>query len=136
MVYVFAPTERERQALRKVLYKFAKNHYDSLTSATVDPFVFPDLMAQLGLEPGVFPAGAVHQLSKDRIYHYPKGRSLSASALQEWGLDVYQGRIKPWTPLGVTTTYEKAEATRTATRRVSIKNIPEVKIRVAGRDEL
>jgi protein disulfide-isomerase A1 len=73
MVYLFDSTESERQGLRKSLYKFARNYYDSLTSVVVDPFVFPDLMGQLGLEPGVFPAGAVHELSKDRIYPYPKG---------------------------------------------------------------
>jgi protein disulfide-isomerase A1 len=136
MVYLFGSTESERQSLRKALYKFARNYYDSLTTVVVDPFMFPDLMGQMGLEPGVFPAGAVHQLSKDRIYPYPKGRPFSSGAIQSWGLDVYQGRIKPWTPPGVTTTYDDLVPTRAATRKVSIGKIPGVKIKIAGHEEL
>lgn len=136
VIYLFAATENDRQSLRKTLYKFARSYYDSLTSVVVDPFQFPDLMSRLGLEPSVFPAGAVHQLSKDRIYPYPKGRSFSANAVQQWGLDVYQGRIKPWTPPGVTTTYDDLGPSRAATRKVSIPNIPGVKVKIAGHDEL
>ncbi|KAK0711276.1 thioredoxin-like domain-containing protein [Lasiosphaeris hirsuta] len=102
MVYLFAPTESERQQLRKTVYKFAKSYYDSLTSVLVDPFQFPELMNQLGLATNQFPAGAVHQLSKDRIYQYPKDKPFSPGALQQWGLDVYQGLVKAWTPPGFT----------------------------------
>lgn len=137
MVYLFAPTESGRQDLRKSLYKFAKSYYDSMTIVVVDPLDFPGLMEKLGLEAGVYPAGAVHQLSKDRVYPYPKGKPFSANAVQKWGLDVYQGRVKPWTPPGVTTSYEDLEPTVAATRKVSIASgWPGVNIRVAGRDEL
>jgi hypothetical protein len=136
MVYFFGSTESERQGLRKLLYKFARNYYDSLTSVVVDPFVFPDLMGQLGLEPDVFPAGAVHELSKDQIYPYPKGQSFSPDAVQRWALDVYQGRIEPWIPPGVTATYEDLGPTRVATRKISMANTPGVKISIAGHDEL
>ena len=135
IIYLFGATETERQGLRKSLYKLARNYYDSFTSVVVDPFQFPDLMGRLGLKPDVFPAGAVHQLSKNRIYPYPK-QTFSSDALQRWGLDVYQGRIKPWTPPGVTTTYEDLGPTRAATRKVSMAKIPGVKIKIAGRDEL
>lgn len=118
-----------------MLYKLARNYYDSMTSVVVDPFEFPDLMGQLGLKPNVFPAGAAHQLSKNRIYPYPK-QSFSSDSLQRWGLDVYQGRIKPWTPPGVTTTSEDLGPTRAATRKVSMANILGVKIKIAGHDEL
>lgn len=136
MIYLFGSTESERQSLRKELYKLARSNFEWQTAVVVDPFEFPDLMGQLGLELGVFPAGAVHHLSKDRIYPYPKGQSFSSNAVQQWGLEVYQGRIKPWTPPGVTTTDERLGTTRTATRKISMANIPGVKIRIAGRDEL
>jgi protein disulfide-isomerase A1 len=137
MVYLFAPTESERQELRKALYRFAKSYYDSITTVVVDPLDFPGLMEKLGLEAGVYPAGAVHQLSTDRVFPYPKGRPYTSSAVQQWGLDVYQGRIKPWTPPGVTTSYENPGQGIKATRKVSIASgVPGVKIRVAGRDEL
>lgn len=137
MVYIFAETEAERTAIRKELNKVARSYYDSLTMVTVDPLEFPDLPAKLGLDPDVLPAGAAHQLSKDRIYPYPKGRGWSSSELQSWGLDVWQGRVKPWTPPGVTTTYDDLRGKIRATQRVSIKNnIPGVNIRVGGRDEL
>ncbi|KAK3357334.1 thioredoxin-like domain-containing protein, partial [Lasiosphaeria hispida] len=110
MVYLFAPTESERQQLRKTVYKFARSYYDSLTSVLVDPFQFPELMNQLGLASDQFPAAAVHQLSKDRIYQYPKDKPFSPGALQQWGLDVYQDRIKPWTPPGVTVTVTASES--------------------------
>lgn len=136
MVYLFAQTESERQQLRKTLYKFARSYYDSLTSVLVDPLDFPDLMPSLGLDPNILPAGAVHQLSKDRIYHYPKDKPLNPSTLQQWGLDVYQGRIKPWTPPGVTTSYDDLGPTRAANARVSVPTIPGVTIRIAGHEEL
>lgn len=84
----------------------------------------------------MFPAGAVHQVSKDRIYPYPRGMAIDSRSLQKWGLDVWQGRIKPWTPPGVTTTYEDLGPTKAASRKVSMANIPGVNIRVGGRDEL
>jgi protein disulfide-isomerase A1 len=136
MIYVFAPTEEERVTLRKQLYRMARSNFESLTSVSVDPLDFPGLMESLGLEPGVYPAGAVHQLSKDRIYPYPKGRAVSSKALQIWGLDVFQGKIKPWTPPGVTTTYTDLGPTVIATSKLSIANIPGVKIKIAGHDEL
>ncbi|KAI1766048.1 thioredoxin-like domain-containing protein [Hypoxylon sp. FL1150] len=137
MVYVFATTEAERSEIRKELRKVAQSQYESLTMVTVDPLEFPSLPEKLGLDPNALPAGAVHQLSKDRIYPYPKGRSWTSSELQGWGLDVWQGRIKPWTPPGVTTTYDDLGGRIKATQRVSIRNnIPGVKIRVGGRDEL
>ncbi|KAI1372981.1 thioredoxin-like domain-containing protein [Hypoxylon crocopeplum] len=136
MVYVFAATESERADIRKELNKVARSYYDSLTMVTVDHLEFPDLPAKLGLDPGALPAGAVHQLSKDRIYPYPRGRGWTSNELQSWGLDVWQGRIKPWTAPGVTTTYDDLGGRIKATQKVSMRNIPGVKIRVAGRDEL
>lgn len=136
MVYVFAATEAERSEIRKELHSMARGYYKSLTMTTVDPLEFPDLPAKLGLDPAVLPAGAVHQLSKDRIYPYPKGMGWTSKELQTWGLDVWQGRIKPWTPPGVTTTYNDLGGRIKATQKVSMRNIPGVKIRVGGRDEL
>lgn len=121
MVYVFASTEVERTELRLTLNKMARGQYKSLTMVTVDPLEFPDLPAKLGLEPGVFPAGAVHQLSKDRIYPYPKGQPITSSALQQWGLDVWQSRIKPWTPPGATPApVDETPGRIKATRKVSM----------------
>ncbi|KAK4457461.1 hypothetical protein QBC42DRAFT_279010 [Cladorrhinum samala] len=159
IVYLFAPTEKERQKLRKTLYKFARSYYDSLTAVTVDPHEFPDLMSKLGLDPDcASPAGAVHQLSKDRIYPYPKGQPLTPGAIQNWGMDIYNGRVKPWTPPGSAKTAEgekeeddnnnnnngfikftnKKNKVAAGTKRkvVSMANIPGVKIKIAGRDEL
>ncbi len=136
MVYLFAPTEAERAKLRMNLAKFALSYFESLTTVTVDPLDFPDLPAKLGLEPGVYPAGAVHQLSKNRVYPYPKGMAYDSRSLQKWGLDVYQGRVKPWTPPGVTTTYDDLGPTKVATRRVSINTWPGANIRIAGHNEL
>jgi protein disulfide-isomerase A1 len=138
MVYVFSASEAERQQLRKTLYKFASSYYDSFISVLVNPHDFPDLMGELGLDPSVLPAGAVHQLSNGRIYHYPKDKPLSPSALQQWGLDVYQGRVKPWVPPGVTTSHDHPGLTlsASASAKLSVKSIPGVKIKIAGHDEL
>ncbi|KAI1504250.1 thioredoxin-like domain-containing protein [Biscogniauxia marginata] len=139
MVYVFALTEAERAGIRESLRKVARGYYESLTMVTVDPLEFPDLPAKLGLEPGVFPAGAVHHLARDRIYPYPRGRGITPGELQGWGLDVWQGRVKPWAPPGATTSYDGRPGGRIeATRKVLMRNlnIPGVNIRVAGRDEL
>ncbi|KAI0123873.1 thioredoxin-like domain-containing protein [Xylariales sp. AK1849] len=135
-VYVFALTEAERTELRLTLRKMARSYYESLTMVTVDPYEFPELPAKLGLEPGVFPAGAVHQLSNDRIYPYPKGQPITPSALQQWGLDVWQGRVKAWTPPGATPVADQDTPGRIkATRKVSVGSFPGVKIKI-GRDEL
>ena len=138
MVYLFSASEAERQQLRKTLYTFARSYYDSLTSVLVDPLDFPDLMGELGLDPSILPAGAVHQLSNGRIYHYPSDKPLSRGALQQWGLDVYQGRIKPWTAAGVTASHEDLGISvgAKASARLSMKSIPGVKIKIAGHDEL
>ncbi|KAI7787512.1 hypothetical protein LA080_015733 [Diaporthe eres] len=136
MVYLFARTEEDRSRLRMELHSFAKGYYDSLTCVTVDPLEFPELQEKMGLEPGGFPSGAVHQLSKDRIYPYPRNLPVDSQSLQKWGLDVWQGRIKPWTPPGATTAPDDPGPTKRAKRKVSLANIPGVTIKVAGHDEL
>ncbi|KAK0621337.1 thioredoxin-like domain-containing protein [Bombardia bombarda] len=147
IIYLFATTPVHRHDLTTSLSKFARTYYDSLTFVLADPLDFPSLMAQLGLDPTTtsLPAGAVHQLSNNRIYPYPRGRPFTSSAIQQWGLDVYQGRVKPWTAPGTTPTTNAGDGrgakTRIgvagATRKVvSMRNIPGVKIKIAGRDEL
>lgn len=139
MVYIFAETDAERAELRKELHGFAKSYCESLTCVTVDHLEFPDLQAKLGLEPGVFPAGAVHQLSNDKIYPYPRGREINSQSLQKWGLDVWQGRVKPWTPPGANKESEyKGGQANGVKRKLSMANIPGVNIRIAGQghDEL
>lgn len=136
MVYVFAQTEAERAELRDSLQRIARSYYDSLTMVTVDPLDFPELPAKLGIEVGSFPAGAVHQLSNDKIYPYTKGQAITPSALQQWGLDVWQGRVQPWTPPGATPAPKPETPGRIkASRKVSIRSFPGMKINI-GRDEL
>ncbi|TPX14317.1 uncharacterized protein E0L32_005513 [Thyridium curvatum] len=139
MVYLLSPTEDGRAALRAALLRFARSYHDSLTAVLVDPADYPDLPRKLGLDPARhgWPAGAVHQLSRDRVYPYPPGRALDSQSVQRWGLDVYQGRVKPWTPPGVTTSYDDLGPQRVATRRLSVASgWPGVKVKVAGHDEL
>lgn len=136
MVYLFAETEGLRAKLREDLRGFAKGYYDTLTCVTVDSSLFPDLQSEMGLEPGRYPSGAVHQLSNERVYPYPRDQPLESRAIQKWGLDVWQGRVKPWTRPGVTTHVEDAGPTQAVKRKLSIANIPGVKIQVAGHDEL
>lgn len=136
MVYVFASTESERAELRESLGSMARRYYETLTIVIADPLDFPDLPAKLGLEPGVFPAGAVHQLSTNRIYPYPKGRPITSEALQGWGLNVWQGRVEPWLPPGTTPTPTlESQARIKTTRKVSMRTFPGMKINI-GRDEL
>jgi len=70
------------------------------------------------------------------VFHYPRGQALTPGAIQQWGLDVYQGRVKPWTPPGVTTTYDDLGLSQQGTAKVSLMSAPGVTIRVAGHDEL
>ncbi|KAI6282468.1 hypothetical protein MCOR27_003702 [Pyricularia oryzae] len=149
IVYIFAQTTAERASLRTSLHRLATGYRDSLTIVTVNPAEFPDLPGKLGLCGAAAgdeivegrPAGALHQLSKDRVYPYPCGRPVDPRSIQQWGLDVFQGRVKPWTPPGVTTSYDDLGPTRVAaaaTRKISIANIPGLKIKIAGhrQDEL
>ncbi|KAI0481025.1 thioredoxin-like domain-containing protein [Xylariaceae sp. FL0804] len=161
MVYVFSPSEAERAAVRQSLGKLARNHYDSLTMVTADPLDFPDLPARLGLfvtdgddngpssSSPSWPAGAVHQLSRDRVYPYPRGRGLTPSELQAWGLDVWQGRVRPWRDgggkgegeggrggAGMGMGMGKGSVRSTRNVQLNIPKIPGVNIKVGGRDEL
>jgi len=140
MVYLFADSEAERADFRRSLWKFAKGHYDSLSSVTADPLEFPELLVKFGLDARQMPRGVVHQLTNDRIYPYPFGRGISSNELTKWGLDVWQGRIKPWMPAGVTTTYDDLGPTKVATRKISVAKFPGMPnaIKIAGHnhDEL
>lgn len=136
MVYLFANTEEDRSRLQQDLHSFAKGYHDSLTCVTVDPLEFPELHKEMGLEAGVFPSGAVHQLSKDRIYPYPRDLPVDSRSLQKWGLDVWQGRVKPWTPAWAATSVDDPGPTKRAKRKISLANLPGVTIRVGGHDEL
>lgn len=138
MVYILSPSPGVRASVRADLHAFAKNHYASLTAVTVDPGYFPDLPARLGLDPpeGGRPAGAVHQLSNGRVYRYPEGRAFTPRELQAWGLDVWQGRVKPWAPPGQDPAPEAGSGNVRVVRshNLKVKNIPGVKIRIGGRE--
>ncbi|KAL0931962.1 uncharacterized protein CTRU02_212915 [Colletotrichum truncatum] len=139
MIYIFSPTPTSRADIRAQLHAFAKSHYSSLTAATVDPAYFPSLPGKLGLSPAEdgYPAGAAHQLSNGRIYPYPKGRGFTPRELQGWGLDVWQGRVKPWAPPGQEAPGEDeggGNVRVVTSHNVRIKNIPGLKIKIAGRE--
>ncbi|KAK2003637.1 hypothetical protein LX36DRAFT_650849 [Colletotrichum falcatum] len=138
MVYIFSPSPQARASIRSDLYDFAKKQYSTLTAVTVDPAYFPDLPAKLGLSPSEdgYPAGAVHQLSNGRIYPYPKGRALTPRELQGWGLDVWQGRVRPWTPPGQKPAEDVGGGNVRIVGNLKVKSIPGLKIRIGGRDEL
>ncbi|TID01413.1 Protein disulfide-isomerase [Colletotrichum higginsianum] len=138
MVYILSPSPGVRASVRTDLHAFAKSHYASLTAVTVDPGYFPDLPARLGLDPPEDdrPAGAVHQLSNGRVYRYPEGRAFTPRELQAWGLDVWQGRVKPWAPPGQESAPEAGSGNVRVVRshNLKVKNIPGVKIRIGGRE--
>ncbi|KAL3305853.1 protein disulfide-isomerase [Colletotrichum asianum] len=144
MVYIFHPSAATRASIRAQLSSFAKSQYASLTSVTVAPAYFPDLPGKLGLDPARdgYPAGAVHQLSNGRVYRYPKDRGFTPKELQGWGLDVWQGRVKPWTPPGQEEPKEEkvggANVRIVGSSNLKVKNIPGLKIKIGGqeRDEL
>ncbi|KAK8058974.1 hypothetical protein PG994_009422 [Apiospora phragmitis] len=136
MVYLFVATETERAEFRSTLQKIGRSYYESLTMTTVDPLDFPRAARAPRAR---YPCGAVHQLSKDRIYHYPRDYPVTPSALQKWGLDVWQGRVKAWSPDGAdaaaTAQGNEMPGRIRATPRVSIASFPGLNIRI-GRDEL
>lgn len=140
MVYVFHPAPSARSSLRSQLRSFAKGQYSSLTCVTADPTYFPDLPAKLGLDPARdgYPVGAVHRLSNGRIHPYPKGRGFTPSELQGWGLDVWQGRVKPWTPPGQEPAKEETAGSENVrivgSHNLKVKNIPGLKIKIGGRE--
>lgn len=140
MVYIFHPSAAIRASIRAQLSSFAKSQYASLTSVTVDPAYFPDLPGKLGLDPARdgYPAGAVHQLSNGRVYRYPKDRGFTPKELQGWGLDVWQGRAKPWTPPGQEELKEEkaggANVRIVGSSNLKVKNIPGLKIKIGGRE--
>ncbi|KAF6820944.1 hypothetical protein CSOJ01_00379 [Colletotrichum sojae] len=137
MVYILSPSPSVRTSIRADLHTFGRGQYASLTAVTADPAYFPDLPGALGLDPeDGYPAGAVHQLSNGKVYRYPRDRGFTPRELQAWGLDVWQGRVKPWTPPGQE---EPAEETTGNVRVVSshklkVKDIPGLKIKIGGRE--
>ncbi|TDZ29385.1 Protein disulfide-isomerase [Colletotrichum spinosum] len=139
MIYILSPSPSTLSSLRSELHDFAKKHYASLTVVAADPTYFPDLPASLGLDlQDGYPAGAVHQLSTGKIYPYPKDRGLTPRELQNWGLDVWQGRVRPFTPPGQEPIQEKGNVKIVTSHNLKVKNIPGLKIKIGGRvrDEL
>ncbi|TEA22188.1 Protein disulfide-isomerase A3 [Colletotrichum sidae] len=142
MIYILSPSPSTLSSLRSELHDFAKKHYASLTVVAADPTYFPDLPASLGLGLDLqdgYPAGAVHQLSTGKIYPYPKDRGLTPRELQNWGLDVWQGRVRPFTPTGQEPIQEKGNVKIVTSHNLKVKNIPGLKIKIGGRqvrDEL
>ncbi|KAK0673782.1 thioredoxin-like domain-containing protein [Cercophora samala] len=99
LVYLFAPTASARHDLRKQFLRFAKDYYHQFVSLLVDPFLFPDLMPELGLlDKTSFPAGAVHLVSEDKIFPYPQTEKMTLGKVQGWGMRIWQGDVEPWTP--------------------------------------
>jgi hypothetical protein len=87
----------------------------------------------------------VHQLSKNRIFPYPYGRGISSKKLQAWGLDVWQGRVKPWTPSEKSEKKKKKKEKKKkkdnkkpegGLKAFNFKNNAGIGIKVGGRDEL
>ncbi|TDZ23548.1 Protein disulfide-isomerase [Colletotrichum orbiculare MAFF 240422] len=140
MIYILSPSPSTLSSLRSELHDFAKKHYASLTVVAADPTYFPDLPASLGLDlQDGYPAGAVHQLSTGKIYPYPNDRGFTPRELQSWGLDVWQGRVRPFTPPGQEPIQEKENVKIVTSHNLKVKKIPGLKIKIGGRqvrDEL
>ncbi|KAK1751932.1 hypothetical protein QBC47DRAFT_391475 [Echria macrotheca] len=140
IIYVLPTSNEDRHTLRKSLYSFARTYYDSLTSVLVnrDFFAsFPALAAELRFEGDKIPRGVVHQLSKDRVYYFPDDKPVTPGAVQQWGLDVFQGRVKPVRKRGTggdETERDEKDGLKVY-RSVGLRKIPGVTIMV-GHDEL
>lgn len=139
MVYLFHRTARERAHLRHALLRFAREQRD-LSSVVVDPVLYGDLQTRtLGLDPAHLPAGAVHQLTKDRVWRYPKRLAVTAQALQQWGLDVFLGKLKPWVPperRGKEGEREPSELDLLAGGAVKIKGTQRLELNLPGREKV
>lgn len=149
MVYIFVSNPSERISLRRDLHDFASS-YPDLGIVLVDPLDFPDLLAKLGLEDKQkqvrYPAIAVHQLTTGKIWPYPRGKALDKSSLQQWGMDVWQGKIRPWNQpgneggaKGGKKKQKQGQKNVKSHRQIKLPNVPgleKLRKKLEGRDEL
>ena len=148
MIYLFGNSLSQRTSLRREFSSFASSWPD-LTTVLVDPLDFPDLPAKLGLENKErevrYPAGAVHQLTTGKIWPYPLGKALDKDSLQKWGMDVWQGKVRPWnSKLEQKTNGQKSKIKSNqgkvkSHRQVKLPNVPgmeELRKKLEARDEL
>jgi|SRR5688572_8686570 hypothetical protein len=145
MIYIFGDSSSQRAKLRRELGDISSSWPD-LTTVLVDPLDFPDLPAKLGLtnqqKQLICPAGAVHQLTTGKIWPIPTGKILDKKSLQQWGMDVWQGNIKPWNAKGTDGGRSKGQMGRKtvkANRQIKLPNVPgleKLRARLERRDEL
>lgn len=145
MIYTFGDSSSQRAKLRYDLKAFASSWPD-LTIVIGDPLDFPDLLAKLGLEAqqkaATYPVGAVHQLTTGKIWPYPAGKAFDKKSLQQWGMDVWQGKI---TPLNARVKSKDdhngrlKRKTAKSNRQVKLSNVPgmeKLREKLERRDEL
>jgi protein disulfide-isomerase A1 len=69
-----------------------------LSFLTVDAEEYSHMPQRLGLKPGKFPALVVYNPSFGQVFPYDQRRSIAPQAVEEFILDIVQGREQPSVP--------------------------------------
>ncbi|KAK0728323.1 hypothetical protein B0T26DRAFT_167163 [Lasiosphaeria miniovina] len=96
VVHFFAASDADRDAYRTQVRALAKKYADELLFTIIDTAQNPAMPALAGLSGGVLPGVSVENLGTGQLFPYPRGRELSAAALEKFLGEVVGGAVEPW----------------------------------------
>ncbi|KAK3373656.1 hypothetical protein B0T24DRAFT_271233 [Lasiosphaeria ovina] len=96
VVHFFAAADADKDAYRTEVRALAKKYADELLFTIIDAAQSPAMPALAGLPDGVLPGVSVENLATGQLFPYPRGRELSAAALETFLGDVVGGAVEPW----------------------------------------
>ena len=96
-MHYFVANEAQRQAYLREMRPLAKKYREYLSFTTIDVAEYADMQASLGLRPSSSGGGlAVQNPSNGDMFPYHGADAISLPIVEQFLLDIIQGKIKPW----------------------------------------
>jgi len=101
LVHYFVATEAQRQAYLREMRPLAKKYREYLAFTTIDAAEYGDMQASLGLRPGTAGGLSVQNPSNGDVFPYSGAYAISLPVVEQFLVDIIQGKIKPWVGPGL-----------------------------------
>lgn len=95
-MHYFVSSAEERDEYVREMTPLAGKYDEYLQFTTIDVNEYPEMLPVYGQRPGARKVLSVYHPSNGQIFPYRKMKRASAAAVEQFLLDIIEGKVKPW----------------------------------------
>ncbi|KAH8901982.1 hypothetical protein BR93DRAFT_921235 [Coniochaeta sp. PMI_546] len=95
-VHYFVSSADERDEYMKEMLPLAKKYEEYLQFTTIDVTEYPEMLLVYGQQPGSSKVLSVYHPSNGQIFPHNRMRQASAAVVEQFLLDIIDGKVRPW----------------------------------------